>query len=90
MSDSGYKVGGFEARFVIERTDGKPCNPLARYMVLNLGVDESGGAFDPVARAVAAEYAVRVRPINPALADDLERMLREGFPVAVAQHKDAR
>lgn len=86
----GYSVGGFEPRYVVTRADGGPCNPAARYMVLNLGVGDDGVPLDPHAREAAAVYARSVRPVNPVLADDLERMLRDGFPRHVAQHRDAR
>jgi hypothetical protein len=31
--------GGFEARFNVTRTDGKPCRPEARYIVLDYSGD---------------------------------------------------
>jgi hypothetical protein len=90
VSGSRYATGGFEARFRIERADGRPCDPRARYMVLNLGLDDSGQPLDPFAHELAGEYAARVRAVNSQLADDLAAGLRDGFPAAVAQHKDAK
>lgn len=73
--------GGFEPRFIVKRTDGKPCRPEARYIVL----DYSG---DPHARVAVAEYARGIEAENPQMAADLRGALEhpERWP---AQHEDA-
>lgn len=48
---SRYLEGGFEPRFVVTRTDGKPCRPEARYIVLD------GGGADPHAYWAIRLYA---------------------------------
>jgi hypothetical protein len=80
---SRYQSGGFDPRFVVTRTDGKPCRPGARYMVLD------GSGADPHAAKALKVYAESVRAENPALAGDLDRMLSGDWPKELAQHKDA-
>jgi hypothetical protein len=58
-------TGGFEDRFRVTRTDGKPINPEARYLVL----DYSGR--DPHAVTAIHAYAESIAPENPQMADDL-------------------
>jgi hypothetical protein len=82
--DSRYLAGGFEPRFVVERADGKPCRPGARYMVLD------GSGADPHAVVALRAYAASVRADNPALASDLDRMLGGDWPARLAQHGDAK
>lgn len=93
MSESRYKSGGFEPRFVVTRTDGKPCPPDARYMVLD------GSGRDRHATMALRVYALSVRGENPTLADDLERMVGKtgqgmftggDWPASLAQHADAK
>jgi hypothetical protein len=67
---SGYKEGGLEPRFVIERADGKPIPANRRY---SLVLDISGA--DPHARIAVLVYAGLVREDNPQLADDLKAAL---------------
>lgn len=81
---SRYIEGGFEPRFVVTRTDGKPCRPDARYIVLD------GSGADPHAVKALREYANSVRSENQNLADDLEYMLDGNWPAELAQHKDAK
>ncbi len=69
MSDSRYKNGGFEPRFIVRRTDGKPCRPGARYFV----IDYAGG--DPHAVEAVLAYALSVENENPQLAADLKDAL---------------
>jgi hypothetical protein len=92
MSQSRYASGGFEPRFVVTRTDGKPCRPEARYMVLD------GSGYDQHATLALRVYALSVRGENPRLADDIERMVGQTgggtftggvWPKELAQHGDA-
>ena len=81
---SRYGSGGFSPRFTVTRTDGKPCRPEARYMVLD------GSGSDPHAWLALKVYAASVRAENPQLADDLEKMLGGTWDAANAQHLDAK
>ena len=92
MSESRYVSGGFSARFVVKRTDGRPCRSDARYMVLD------GGGRDRHAVLALRVYALSVRGENPTLADDIERMVGNTgqgvftggvWPKELAQHEDA-
>jgi hypothetical protein len=62
MSESRYATGGFGPRFVVTRTDGKPCRESARYFVLDIS-----GA-DPHAVKAARAYAESVYEENRHLA----------------------
>lgn len=84
MTDSRYKSGGLEERFVIERTDGKPIDPSRRY---SLVLDFSGA--DPHGRKAAAAYADSVKNENPQLAEDILAALANPS-TAPAQHRYAR
>lgn len=64
-------TGGYEPRFYITRTDGKPIDPDRRYMVL--AFDGS----DPEARAALAFYAGLKMFINPDLTKDMMMMLAD-------------
>ena len=64
---SGYRQGGLQPRFIIERADGRPIDPSRRY---SLVLDFSGA--DPHALVAARAYAESVRAENPALAADIE------------------
>jgi hypothetical protein len=61
-------TGGFEARFNVIRTDGKPCRPEARYIVLDY-------AGDRHAFVAIAAYADSIEESNPQMADDLRDAL---------------
>jgi len=92
---SRFSQGGFAPRFRVSRTDGKPCRPEARYMVLD------GSGADPHAVLALRGYAASVRADNPLLAADLDAMigLTDGndtrvvtggvWPPEFAQHDDA-
>jgi len=73
--------GGFEDRFRVTRTDGRPVRAAARYFVLDY-------AGDPHAKVALAAYASSISEENPALAADLRDALgRPGrYP---AQHDEA-
>jgi hypothetical protein len=62
------KTGGFEDRFRVTRTDGKPIRAGARYIVLDYAGDEH-------ARKALAAYADSVEGENPAMAADLRDAL---------------
>lgn len=81
---SRYTEGGFEPRFIVTRTDGQPCRPGARYMVLD------GSGADPHGVKALQVYANSVRDENPTLAAALDRMLAGNWPVELAQHGDAK
>jgi hypothetical protein len=87
MSEQGisrYGKGGFSPRFVVTRTDGKPCRSEARYMVLD------GSGADPHAVKAIRAYAASVAAENGDLARDLYAMLEPGkWPACLAQHKAA-
>lgn len=95
MGVSRYGSGGFSPRFTVTRTDGKPCRPDARYMVLD------GSGADPHALLALKVYAASVRAENPELADDIDRMIGHTggndrvvtggtWPAELAQHGDAK
>ena len=67
---SRHKIGGFEDRFRVTRTDGKLISPYTRYVVLNYGRDEDGNPLDPNALSALLHYADCVQAENPQLADD--------------------
>jgi hypothetical protein len=75
-------TGGFEPRFVVERTDGQPIDPSRRYFVL----DYSGA--DEGALIALAAYAQWINHVNPQLAEDIWAALRspKDWP---AQHRYA-
>jgi hypothetical protein len=74
--------GGFEARFNVTRTDGKPCRPEARYIVLDF-------AGDIHAWRAIETYAASIQHENPQMAADLRDALEhpERWP---AQHENAK
>lgn len=63
-------AGGFEARFNVARTDGKPIRPDARYIVL----DYSGA--DPHAIKALQVYADSIESENAQMAADLRNALK--------------
>jgi len=81
---SRYGLGGFSPRFIVSRTDGKPCRETARYMVLD------GSGADPHAVKAIRVYAESVRDENPDLANDLIRMVEGEWSSEFAQHTNAR
>jgi hypothetical protein len=74
--------GGFEARFIVRRTDGEPCRATARYIVLDY-------ACDPHAWEALDAYAASIEAKNPQMAADLRDALEhpERWP---AQHENAK
>ena len=73
---SRFNNGGFEDRFRVTRTDGKPIRETARYLVL----DYSGA--DPHAIEAIKTYAQSIRDENSRMADDLLAAIEtpENFP----------
>lgn len=57
--------GGYEPRFLVERTDGKPIPSERRYMVLSFD------GSDPEAVEALRYYAGLKQRVNPALARDI-------------------
>jgi len=76
---SGWNQAGFEDRFRVTRTDGRPINPARRYIVL----DYAGS--DPHARLALEVYAASIRAANPRMSQDIYDALAnsEAWP---AQH----
>lgn len=81
---SGYKQGGLEPRFIIERVDGAPIPDDRRY---SLVLDFSGN--DPHALKAAAAYATSVEHENPLLASDIRKAIADPT-MAPAQHRYAK
>jgi len=69
---SGYKLGGLEQRFIIERADGKPIPADRRYALV---LDFSGA--DPHALKAALAYADSVETENPTLASDIRAAIAD-------------
>lgn len=84
MTNSRYIEGTLEPRFVIERADGAPIDPMRRY---SLVLDFSGA--DPHALVAARAYAESVQIENPDLADAIRGAL-DNPRSAPAQHNYAR
>lgn len=79
QTETRATVGGFEDRFRVTRTDGKPINPERRYIVL--AYDGS----DPHAIPALKAYAASILEENPQMAFDLMRAIV--FPSSYpAQH----
>ncbi|HEU4986837.1 MAG TPA: hypothetical protein VFT89_07210 [Rhizobiaceae bacterium] len=79
---SRSNTGGYEPRFIIERTDGQPIHSSRRYMVL--AFDGS----DPEATRALLHYADLKQPANPELAADIRRHINNPED-APAQHRYA-
>jgi hypothetical protein len=69
----GYEKGGWRHKYIIQKTNGHPLDPEARYFVLRF--DAPGG--DPHARVAMRAYADSVRSDNPRLADDVIKKVKE-------------
>ena len=80
---SGYISGGLEARFVIERADGKPIAPDRRYCMV---LDFSGA--DPHALKAALTYAESVEAGNPKLSADIRATVKDPS-IGAPQHRYA-
>lgn len=79
---SRANTGGYEPRFQIERTDGKPIAPDRRYMVLSFD------GSDPEAVEALLLYAALKADRNPVLADDIRTNIADPAN-APAQHRYA-
>lgn len=79
---SRSNTGGYEPRFIIERTDGQPIPSDRRYMVLSFD-----GSDPEAVRAIWA-YAAFKAEKNPELFNDIRRMLANPKD-APAQHRYA-
>lgn len=80
--ESRSNSGGYEPRFIIERTDGKPIEGRRRYMVLSFD------GSDPEAVAALRYYASLKNDINPELAADIRKHIADPLN-APAQHRYA-
>ena len=80
---SGYRDGGLEPRFIIERADGKPIPADRRY---SLVLDFSGS--DPHSLKAALTYASSVEAENPTLAADIRAAVADPT-LAHPQHRYA-
>lgn len=77
---------GLYGKFIIEKADGTPLHPLARYFVLNYALDEDGQAFDPAARLALLTYADYAgKHGNPGLEAELRAALEN--PNAAHSHE---
>lgn len=79
---SHSNTGGYEPRFVIERTDGQPIAADRRYMVLSFD------GSDPEAVQALLHYADLKEPSNPQLAADIRANI-DAPASAPAQHRYA-
>jgi hypothetical protein len=66
-------VKGLYTKYIIQKADGSPVDPDARYFILRL----DDGEYVHACRAAAAVFARHVRHHNPDLADDLARLLKD-------------
>lgn len=66
---SNYKKGGYDKKYIISKTSGKPTDPEADYFVLRLDKD-------PHAIEALHSYAISVRIDNEQLSNDLMRIVR--------------
>lgn len=78
--ESRSNTGGYEPRFIIERTDGNPIPPDRRYMVLSFD------GSDPEAVRALWAYAFFKEDRNPKLALDIRSHLSNPKD-APAQHR---
>jgi len=79
---SRSNTGGYEERFIIERTDGQPIPADRRYMVLSFD------GSDPEAVQALLFYANLKSVANPQLAADIRRHIADPAN-APAQHRYA-
>lgn len=82
MEKTRSDEGGYEPRFIIERTDGQPIESRRRYMVLSFD------GSDPEAVSALLYYASLKQGKNPRLAEDLRRHIKSPLE-APAQHRYA-
>jgi len=82
MQPSRSNTGGYEPRFIIERTDGQPIPSDRRYMVLSFD------GSDPEAVRALWAYAAFKEEKNPKLALDI-RVHLSNPKDAPAQHRYA-
>jgi hypothetical protein len=80
--NSRSNAGGYEPRFIIERTDGQPIPTDRRYMVLSFD------GSDPEAVKALWAYASFKEEKNPSLANDI-RVNLSNPKDAPAQHRYA-
>lgn len=57
-------------KYHIEKADGSPCDPNAKYFVLRFDKD-------PYARIALSAYAKAIQVVDPEFAEDIGRILKE-------------
>jgi hypothetical protein len=72
LSNEGYKHGGFRQKYNLEKVNGHPIDPMAKYFVLRY--DAEG---DPHARVALEAYARSVVVDNYTLANDILKELED-------------
>lgn len=80
---SRYTESGFDPRFVVRRTDGQPCRPEARYMVLD------GSGADPIAKLALKFYAILATPAF-GRDGDFGRRLRELYGECIVERGELK
>ena len=71
--DQGHLSNGLYDKYLIQKADGAPVDPRARYFVLRYDTD-------PHAKVALRAYADAIRPRNPKLANDIDADLALGEP----------
>ena len=71
---SNYKHGGYEIKYIIKKTNGKPIDPKADYFVLRLDKD-------PHALVALQVYMESVKHDNNILAIDLYDVLKKNLKI---------
>lgn len=77
---------GLYGKFIIEKADGSALHPLARYFVLNYGLDENGQPFDRHARLALTTYIQSVYDENPELGTELANAYQH--PIDAHSHEE--
>jgi hypothetical protein len=67
------KLIGLYKKYLVYKTNGKPIDPKAEFIVLRI----DDGQYVDACRVGVAAFAKAVRKKNPILADDIERKLVE-------------
>lgn len=64
---------GLYQKYIVTKTNGKPLDPEAEFIVLRI----DGGQYVDACRVGAAAFAEAVRPLNEILAHDIRRRLED-------------
>lgn len=65
---SNYKKGGYDRKYIIQKTNGKPVDPEAEYFVFRLDKD-------PYALDALYMYACSLTYVNPELSNQLIKII---------------